>query len=77
MLGAIAQFETEIRAERQMDGIIKAKKKGIKFGASKKLNSDQIKELKKRREKRVLIKQLMKDYDLSKASIYRYLSEKF
>ena len=25
MLGAIAQFETEIRAERQMDGIEKAK----------------------------------------------------
>lgn len=75
MLGAIAQFETEIRAERQMDGIIKAKEKGVKFGASKKLNSEQIKELKKKREKGVLIKHLMKEYDLSKASIYRYLSK--
>jgi len=28
MLGAIAQFETEIRAERQMDGIQKAKERG-------------------------------------------------
>ena len=27
MLGAIAQFETEIRAERQLDGITKAKEK--------------------------------------------------
>ncbi len=76
MLGAIAQFETEIRAERQMDGIIKAKEKGIKFGASKKLTSDQISELKERRQKGVQIKQLMKDYDLSKASLYRYLSER-
>ncbi len=33
MLGAIAQFETEIRAERQLDGIKKAKEKGVKFGA--------------------------------------------
>ena len=32
MLGTIAQFETEIRAERQMDGIQKAKEKGVKFG---------------------------------------------
>ena len=32
MLGAIAQFETEIRAERQMDGIKKAKQEGVKFG---------------------------------------------
>ena len=28
MLGAIAQFETELRAERQMDGITKAKARG-------------------------------------------------
>ena len=32
MLGAIAQFETEIRAERQMDGIQKAKERGVRFG---------------------------------------------
>jgi DNA invertase Pin-like site-specific DNA recombinase len=36
MLGAIAQFETEIRAERQMDGIEKAKKRGVQFGAKQK-----------------------------------------
>ena len=29
MLGAIGQFETEIRAERQMDGIKKAKDRGV------------------------------------------------
>jgi len=76
MLGAINQFETEIRAERQMDGIKKAKQKGVKFGAKKKLTKDQIRELQKERENGVLIKHLMKDYDLSKASIYRYLNEK-
>ena len=32
MLGAIGQFETEIRAERQMDGIKKAKDRGVQFG---------------------------------------------
>lgn len=31
MLGANAQFETEIRAERQMDGIRKAKEQGVHF----------------------------------------------
>ena len=74
MLGAIAQFETEIRAERQMDGINKAKQRGVKFGKEKKLNLEQIAELKQRRDEGVLIKTLMKDYNLSKASIYRYLS---
>ena len=37
MLGAIAQFETEIRAERQMDGTQKAKERGVHFGRKKNL----------------------------------------
>ena len=74
MLGAINQFETEIRAERQMDGIFKAKQKGIKFGATKKLTESQIKELREKRIAGVLIKDLMKEYNLSKASVYRYLN---
>lgn len=75
MLGAIAQFETEIRAERQMDGIQKAKERGVKFGKSKKLNQEQVIELQRRRKEGVLIKTLMKDYALSKSSVYRYLNE--
>jgi len=75
MLGAIAQFETEIRAERQMDGIQKAKEQGVCFGRSKALAEEQVNELRQRREQGVLIKTLMKDYSLSKASVYRYLSE--
>jgi DNA invertase Pin-like site-specific DNA recombinase len=73
MLGAIAQFETEIRAERQIDGITKAKKKGVQFGAQRKLSNEQIKEIKKKRNEGVIIKTLMNDYKLSKASVYRYL----
>ena len=73
MLGAINQFETEIRAERQMDGITKAKEKGVRFGARKKLSDEQIEEMRTKRQTGVLIKDLMKEYGLSKASVYRYL----
>ena len=45
MLSAIAQFETELRAERQMDGIQKAKARGVHFGPKKKLTREQIVEL--------------------------------
>ncbi len=75
MLGAIAQFETEIRSERQMDGIQKAKERGIKFGPRVKLNKEQIIEMSQKRGEGVLIKDLMKEYKLSKASVYRYLSD--
>ena len=73
MLGAIAQFETEIRAERQMDGINKAKERGVAFGRKRKMTTQQIEELRERRKEGVLIKTLMADYNLSKASVYRYL----
>lgn len=77
MLGAIAQFETELRAERQKDGIHKAKQRGVKFGKGKKLTSEQITELRLRRKQGTLIKDLMQDYRLSKSSVYRYLGEMF
>lgn len=73
MLGAIGQFETEIRAERQMDGILKAKEKGVRFGKQKSLTSEQVNTLQEQRRQGVPIKMLMKEYCLSKASIYRYL----
>jgi len=73
MLGAIAQFETEIRAERQMDGIQSAKARGIRLGRNKSLTEQQCFELREKRAQGVLIKTLMKDYKLSKASVYRYL----
>jgi len=75
MLGAIAQFETEIRAERQMDGILKAKERGVSFGRKKKLTIEQRDQLRRGRKQGKLIKTLMKDYNLSKASVYRYLGK--
>jgi len=75
MLGAIAQFETEIRAERQMEGILKARQRGVKFGRHKTLTPQEIAELQRRRQQGVLVKTLMADYDLSKSSVYRYLNQ--
>lgn len=73
MLGAIAQFETELRAERQREGIRKAQERGIHFGRQKKLTPAQISELRHQRSQGVLIKTLMHAYGLSKVSVYRYL----
>ncbi len=75
MLGAIAEFETEIRSERQLDGIHKAKESGIHFGRKKCLSAEQIIQLRVRREQGALIKTLMKDFSISKASVYRYLEQ--
>ena len=73
MLGAIAQFETELRAERQMDGIRKARERGVHLGRHKRLTPQQIAALQYQRREGALIKTLMHDDRLSKASVYRYL----
>lgn len=75
VLGSISQFETEIRAERQMEGILKAKKNGVQFGRNKQLNETEILELQQQRKNGALIRELMAHYKLSKASIYRYLAQ--
>ena len=74
-MGEIGQFETEIRAERQMDGIKKAKDRGVQFGKRPALTENQIIELRDKRANGTLIKDLMADYRLSKATIYRYLTK--
>jgi DNA invertase Pin-like site-specific DNA recombinase len=75
MFAMIAEFETSIRADRQREGIVKAKSKGVHFGREAALNDEQIFQLKKERKSGVLIRVLMKEYKLSKATIYRYLKD--
>jgi len=74
MLASIAEFETEIRKERQMEGIAKALDKGVKFGRKAKLTDYQISAMRSERESGLKISELMNKYGLSKASIYRYLN---
>jgi DNA invertase Pin-like site-specific DNA recombinase len=73
MLASIAEFETEIRKERQMEGIAKAKEKGVLFGRKPKLHDQDIEEMRQDREKGAKISELMTKYSISKASVYRLL----
>ena len=75
MLGAIGQFEIEIRAERQIDGIVKAKNRGVRFGKKKSLSTKQLEDLKQKRTQEIKIKSIMQEFKLSKATIYRYLTQ--
>lgn len=74
VLASIAEFETQIRKERVREGIEKAKANGVKFGAKAKLTDEQIEKMKLDRAEGFLIKDLMKTYSLSKASVYRLLA---
>ena len=45
----------------------------VQFGTQPKLSEEQITELRQRRENGELIRELMRDYGISKATVYRYL----
>ncbi|MDR3500912.1 MAG: recombinase family protein [Parvibaculum sp.] len=74
ILALIAEFETDIRKERQMDGIAKAKADKKQFGPPRKIEDAGKAEIRRKRAEGVLIKDLMAEYKLSKAHVYRILS---
>jgi len=69
MLASIAEFETAIRAERQAEGIAKAQGMVCSLERSQRV----MRELRQKRSEGVLIRELMAEYGLSKASVYRLL----
>ena len=48
---------------------------GVRFGQVKKLTPRQITELQNKRKQGALIKTLMQDYRIAKATVYRYLKQ--
>ncbi|TPP09431.1 recombinase family protein [Rhizobium glycinendophyticum] len=73
MLAVFAEFETELRRERQMDGIAKAKADGTRFGRKPQATDDVVSEIRRMRAEGKLIKDIMKATGLSKATVYRAL----
>jgi DNA invertase Pin-like site-specific DNA recombinase len=73
ILALIAEFENDIRRERQMDGIKKAHERGVRFGRKPLLVSETIRQVKKLRKAGKTVPEIMRQVDLSKASVYRAL----
>ena len=70
MLGVFAEFETNLRKERQMEGIEKAKEKGVYKGRKPSIDASAVKELK---EKGMGASAIAKELGIGRASVYRAL----
>jgi DNA invertase Pin-like site-specific DNA recombinase len=57
-----------------MDGIAKAKERGVRLGRKRELTPERIQEVKALRQGGALIPQIMRHTGLSKASVYRALA---
>ena len=66
ILALIAEFENDIRRERQMDG--------MKFGRKRELTEERAAEIKALRESGETVPAIIKQTGFSKASVYRALN---
>jgi len=74
ILALIAEFENDIRRERQQDGINKAKAKGVRFGPKPILTAEVVQKIKELRVEGLTVPEIIRRTKLSKASIYRALA---
>ncbi|MDA9185706.1 recombinase family protein [Planktomarina sp.] len=70
MLGVFAEFETNLRKERQMEGIAKAKDKGVYKGRKPTIDVQKVKEL---RDSGLGASKIAKELGIGRASVYRAL----
>jgi DNA invertase Pin-like site-specific DNA recombinase len=71
MLGVFAEFETNLRRERQMEGIAKAKERGVYKGRKPSVDKTQIIELHKMGMGATAI---TKELNISRATVYRAIA---
>lgn len=73
ILGSISEFERSLIKARQMEGIALAKEKNKFKGGQEKLSKTDSKDLKLLLLKsRISVKEVMKKYDICRASVYNY-----
>lgn len=73
ILALIAEFENDIRHERQMDGINRARERGVKFGRKPRLVPEKVKQIRALRASGTTVPDIILQTGLSKASVYRAL----
>ena len=72
MLGVFAELETNLRKERQMEGIQRAKQKGVYKGGKSRIDVERIKTLKK---EGLGASAIAKEMNIDRTTVYRILKE--
>jgi DNA invertase Pin-like site-specific DNA recombinase len=73
MLGVFAEFETNLRRERQLEGIAKAKAAGVYKGRPASIDATKVRQLK---AQGMGASEIAKALKIGRASVYRALGER-
>ena len=74
MLASFAEFENNLRKERQLEGIQKVKEQGKPFGRPLKVDNNLIDNVKSAIEKGITVSRILKFYKISQTTYYRIKS---
>ena len=73
MLGVFAEFETNLRRERQLEGIAAAKQRGAYSGRKKKIDDKEIQRL--HFEEKIRPTEIARRLGIDRTSVYRAISK--
>ena len=74
LLSIVSAFETDLRAERQMDGILSAQKRGVQFGAKSKFNDEKTIQAIEMQHQGLTNQQIADEFEIGRSTLLRYIS---
>jgi DNA invertase Pin-like site-specific DNA recombinase len=75
-LAIISEFETDLRAERQVEGIASAMKRGVKFGAKRKMRDSQVIEaMELQKSGKFTNQQIANTFGVGRSTLLRYVAD--
>lgn len=75
LLSIVSAFETDLRAERQSEGIKSAIQRGVRFGRVKKLNDEDVKQIVELQETaQYTNEQIASQFNVGRSTLLRYVS---
>lgn len=75
LLSIVSAFETDLRAERQADGIKSAQKRGVKFGRMAKLDILNVEEALRLQKDGWTNQQIADELDVGRSTLLRYIAK--
>ena len=75
LLSIVSAFETDLRAERQADGIKSAQKRGVQFGAKNVFDDDRTKEAIELQKTEMTNQEIADKFNIGKSTMLRYISK--
>ncbi len=75
LLSIVSAFETDLRAERQADGIASALKRGVKFGRASKMDDEKIALAIEMQERGYTNQQIADEFGVGRSTLLRHISK--